>query len=399
VSDLLITNVRPEDGAPADILITGGRIAAIGPNLAAPAGTPVHDGRGAIALAPFVEPHVHLDKILWGLPWHPVKAPAGLRDMIDNEVEIRRTLPWSVEDRAGRLMRQCVAMGSTHIRSHVDISTGYGLDNLHGVLAAWERMKDAVGLELVAFPQTGMLIDPGCADLMEAAVDEGASVIGGIDPGTIDGDPKGHLDTIFGIADRKGAKIDIHLHEPSELGLYEIGLICDRTEVLGLQGRVVISHAFCLGDGPADKVAAMIERLATLRIGIISAVPGELACPPMFELAARGVPCALASDSIRDTWNPHGDGDMLDRCWLFAFRMWSRTDDELLACLNLGRARGAALLDLEGYGLAPGCEGSVVLVEGENRAQVLVDRPDRALVVKAGRIVAESGRYIGRGAP
>jgi cytosine/adenosine deaminase-related metal-dependent hydrolase len=398
MSDLLITNIRPDGGAPADILIQGGRISAVGPGLAAPAGTPVHDGGGAVAMAPFVEPHVHLDKILWDLPWHSINVPAGLRAMIDNEVEIRKTLPWSVEDRAGRLMRQCVAAGSTHIRSHVDISTGYKLDNVHGVLAAWEKMKDAVGLELVAFPQTGMMIDPGCADLMEAALDAGASVIGGIDPGTIDGDPKGHLDTIFGIADRKAAKIDIHLHEPGELGLYEMGLICDRTAALGLQGRVVVSHAFCLGDGPADRVAAMIERLAELQIGIISAVPGEIAFPPMGALAARGVPAALASDSIRDTWNPHGNGDMLDRCWLFAWRTHARTDAELLACLDMGTARGAALLELPGYGLTPGCEGSLVLIAGENRAQILVDRPKRALVVKAGRIVAAGGRYTGPGA-
>ena len=142
----------------------------------------------------------------------------------------------------------------------------------------------------------------------------------------------------------------------------------------------------------------MIDRLEALRIGIISAVPGEIAFPPMFALAARGIPCALASDSIRDTWNPHGNGDMLDRCWLLSFRAWCRTDEELLACLDLGRARGADLLDLEGYGLAPDCEGSLVLVPGENRAQVLVDRPARDLVVKSGRIVARGGRYCGPGA-
>lgn len=398
MSDLLIQNVRPEGGPLSDILISDGSIAAIGPCLGAPPGTPIHDGRGAIALPPFVESHVHLDKILWDLPWHPIKVPSSLRAMIDNEVEIRKSLPWSVEDRAGRLMRQCVAMGSTHIRSHVDISTFYGLDNLHGVLAAWEKMKEAVGLELVAFPQTGMMIDPGCADLMEAALKEGASVIGGIDPATIDGDPKGHLDTIFGMADRTGAKIDIHLHEPGELGLFEMAMICDRTKALGLEGRVVVSHAFCLGDGPAAKVEAIIDRLASLRIGIISAVPGEIDFPPMFALAERGVPCALASDSIRDTWNPHGDGDMLDRCWLLAFRTWCRTDAELVACLEMGTTRGAALLELSGHGFSPGCEGSLVLVEGENPAQLVVDRPPRALVVKAGRIVARDGRYTGPGA-
>ncbi len=395
MTDLLITNVRPDAKTASDILIREGRIAAVGPNLPREAGLPVHDGNGAIAIAPFVEPHVHLDKILWGLPWHGITVPQSLRAMIDNEVEIRKNLPWGVAERAGNLMRQCVAMGSTHIRSHVDISTGYKLDNLHGVLEAWEKTKHAVGLELVAFPQTGMLIDPGTADLMEAALDEGASVIGGIDPAGIDGDPKGHLDTIFDIAARKNAKIDIHLHELGELGLYELGMIAERTRANGMRNRVVVSHAFCLGDGPRDKVERMIDTLAEVGIDIISAVPGAIAFPPMFDLAQRGIRCAVASDSLRDTWNPHGNGDMLDRCWLLAYRTSCRTDEKLIEALGMGTRRGADLLDLEGYGLGVGCEGSLVLIEGENLAQIVVDRPKRALVVKNGRIVARNGEWVG----
>jgi len=395
MTDLLVTNVRPDGGETADILIRDGRITAIGANLPREAGVAVHDGSNAIAIAPFVESHVHLDKILWGLPWHSINVPPSLRAMIDNEVEIRKHLPWDTEQRAGNLMRQCVAMGSTHIRSHVDISTGYKLDNLHAVLRAWEKTKHAVGLELVAFPQVGMMIDPGTADLMEAALDEGASVIGGIDPANIDGDPKGHLDTIFDIASRKGAKIDIHLHEAGELGLAELGMIAERTKANGMQNRVVVSHAFCLGDGPRDKVQRMIDTLAETGIGIISAVPGEINFPPMFELARRGARCAVASDSLRDTWNPHGNGDMLERCWLLAYRTHCRTDDELIAALGMGTRRGAALLELKGYGIDVGCEGSLVLIEGENRAQILVDRPKRALVVKNGRIVARNGQWIG----
>ena len=393
--DLLITDVRPDAGRAADILIRDGRIAAVGPALPREPGIPVHDGNGAVAIAPFVEPHVHLDKILWGLPWHSIEVPPSLRAMIDNEVDIRSRLPWSVAERAGNLMRQCVAMGTTHIRSHVDISTGYRLDNLHGVLEAWEKTKHAVGLELVAFPQTGLMIDPGTADLMAAALDEGASVVGGIDPANIDGDPKGHLDTIFAIAGRKGAKIDIHLHEGADLGLCELGMIVERTKANGMQGRVVVSHAFCLGDGPPDQVERMIEALAEAGIGIISAVPGDIPFPPLFELARRDIRCAIASDSLRDTWNPHGNGDMLERCWLLAYRTHCRTDEELVAALDMGTGRGAALLDLPGHGLTVGCEGSLVLIEGENRAQIVVDRPKRALVVKRGRIVARDGAWVG----
>lgn len=295
MTDLLITNVRPDAGATANILIENGLIAAVGPNLAPREGMKVVDGNNAIAIAPFVEAHVHLDKILWGLPWHSINVPDSLRAMIDNEVEIRRTLPWSVQERAGNLIRQCVVMGSTHIRSHVDISPNYKLDNLHGVLEAWERTKHAVDLEVVAFPQLGMLVEPGTAELMEAALDEGASIIGGIDPARIDGDPACHLDTIFDIAHRKQAKIDIHLHERGELGLYEIGLIAERTKALGMQGRVIVSHAFCLGTASYDELSRAIDQLTDAGIGIISAVPGDIPVPPLFELADRGVRCAIAS--------------------------------------------------------------------------------------------------------
>lgn len=108
-------------------------------------------------------------------------------------------------ERAGNLIRQCVACGSAHIRSHVDIDPDYGLSNLHGVLEAAERHRHLAGVEIVAFPQTGLLINPGTAGLLEQALREGASIVGGIDPAGTDGDPKGHLDTIFAIADRRGA--------------------------------------------------------------------------------------------------------------------------------------------------------------------------------------------------
>lgn len=397
MTDLLITNIRPNAAATANILIEDGKIAAIGKDVVAKPGTPSIDGRDAVAIAPFVEPHVHLDKILWGLPWHGITVPQSLRAMIDNEVEIRRKLPWTVAERAGNLMRQCVANGSTFIRSHVDISPEYRLDNLHGVLEAWERTKHAVELEIVAFPQLGMLIEPGTAELMEAALDEGASVVGGIDPSKIDGDPRGHLDTIFGIADRKGAKIDIHLHERGELGLFEFELIAERTRALGMQGRVVVSHAFCLGDASAESAAHVFDLLTETDIGIISAVPGEIPFPPMFALAERGVRCAVASDSLRDTWNPHGNGDMLERCWLLSWRTACRTDEELVAALDMGTRRGAELLALDGYGLEVGCEGSIVLVPGENLAQIVVDRPKRSLVVKRGQIVARDGAWVSTG--
>ena len=114
---------------------------------------------------------------------------------------------------------------------------------------------------MVAFPQSGMLIAPGTADLLDAAVKAGAALVGGIDPAGLDGDAVAHLDAVFGIADRRGCGVDIHLHDRGTLGRWQVGLIIERTRTLGLQGTVTVSHAFCLCDGdPA--VEPLLEQLA-----------------------------------------------------------------------------------------------------------------------------------------
>src|SRR5262245_23934825 len=176
---MIIRNARVNAQDPVDIAVKDGRIAAIGANLPTE-DRDVIDARGMLALPPFVETHIHLDKILWGLPWTPNCSGPTLKDMIENEKRIRRTLDVSVEQRAGNLIRQCVAMGSAFIRSHVDIDPDYGLSNLHGVMAARERHRHAVDIEIVAFPQVGVLRRPGTAELMDAAVAEGAAVVGGL---------------------------------------------------------------------------------------------------------------------------------------------------------------------------------------------------------------------------
>jgi cytosine/adenosine deaminase-related metal-dependent hydrolase len=391
---MIVRNVRVNGKDAIDIAIGDGRIAAMGPGLRAD-GDNVVDGRGMLALPPFVETHIHLDKILWGLPWTPNCSGPTLKDMIENEKRIRRTLQASVEQRAGNLIRQCVAMGSTFIRSHVDVDPDYGLSNLHGVVAAHERHKHAVDLEIVAFPQVGILRSPGTAKLLDAAVAEGAAVVGGLDPAGIDGDPVEHLDIIFGIADRRGAKVDIHLHDPGDLGLYELQQICERTRALGLGGRVNVSHAFCLGTARPDRLRAAADELANSGVSIITAAPGDLAMPPVDALRAAGVQVACGSDAIRDTWTPFGNGDMLERAMLVAYRSGYRKDEQLESALDLATTAAATLVGISGYGLEVGAEGSLVLLAAETRAEAVVSRPRERIVIKKGKVVARDSRWIG----
>jgi cytosine deaminase len=138
-------------------------------------------------------------------------------------------------------------MGSTHIRSHVDVDTEHGLWGVEGVMRTRDDYRDIVDIELVAFPQSGLLRRPGTLELMDQAMKAGCEIVGGLDPCAIDRDPKGHLDAVFALCQKYGKPLDIHLHEPGEMGAFSFDLIVERTRALGMKGKVTVSHAFCLG--------------------------------------------------------------------------------------------------------------------------------------------------------
>ena len=126
-------------------------------------------------------------------------------------------------------------------------------------MATRAALSDIVAIDLVAFPQSGLLICPGTVELMEQALRLGAETVGGLDPCAIDRDPKGHLDAVFGMAERFGRNVDIHLHEPGEMGVFSMELIIERVRALGMAGRVIVSHAFCLGMPDPSIIDPLVE--------------------------------------------------------------------------------------------------------------------------------------------
>ena len=263
------------------------------------------------------------------------------------------------------------------------------------MLALREAYRDVIDLQFVAFPQAGMLINPGTRDLMRAALELGVDIVGGIDPAGIDRDPIGHLEAVFAMATRYGKGVDIHLHDPGELGRWQIERIADMTQAEGLAGRVMISHAYCLGAFPTADLAPLADRLAALDISIMTCAPPHTTVPPVAWLRSRGVNVCSGSDGIRDAWSPMGNGDMLERAMLIALRYgWSK-DEELAMAFDIVSAGGARALGVESYGLAAGCRADFVLLAAENLAAAVVDRPAGRTVVSRGRIVARDGVYTG----
>jgi cytosine/creatinine deaminase len=395
---LLLRNIRPYAGAASDILVENGRITRIAPGLDAPAGTVVEDGKGEIALPGFVEAHTHLDKTMWGMPWYRNEVGPRLIDRIDNERLNRHRLGIDPVRQSARQIIQSSAMGTTHIRSHVDIDTETGLRGIEGVMRTRDDYRDIADIELVAFPQSGLLRRPGTLELMDAAMKAGVEVVGGLDPCAIDRDPKGHLDAVFALCERYGKPLDIHLHEPGEMGAFSMELICERTRALGMRGKVTVSHAFCLGTPDPALVEPLIEQLAALDIAVMTTAPASRPTPPVKRLLEAGIRLCAGSDGVRDTWGPYGNGDMLERAMFVGQRNNFRRDDELRLALDICTIGGAGVMEIAAYGLGEGCTADLVILPGETVAEAIVTRSPKRRVIKRGRIVARDGVSV-RNAP
>jgi cytosine deaminase len=189
--------------------------------------------------------------------------------------------------------------------------------------------------------------------------------------------------------------IDIHLHEPAELGAFSIELIAERTKALGYQGRVVISHAFALGGVDDAYLGRLCEMLIENDIAIMTHGPGgHRAIPNIRQLKAMGLRICTGNDGIRDSWGPLNTPDMLERCFIICYRNNLRRDDDIEDVIDVATHGGAGVMGDEAYGLQPGAPADLVLVDGETHVEAVISRPARHLVLKGGRISARDGECL-----
>jgi cytosine/creatinine deaminase len=389
IAPQVLANCRLADGRLVEIHLAHGRIQEMRP--AAPE-QPVEPGRldmaGKLLVPGFIDGHIHLDKALLGLPFQPHRPGATVAERIAIEKEVLRDLPISVEARARALVAQVSRFGTVTLRSHVDIDSDWKLSNLHALLRLRDATRDVVDIQIVAFPQNGILRDPGTASLLDEAIAAGADIVGGLDPAGIDGDIKGHLDIVFGIAERRGVGVDIHLHDAGALGCFELRDIAARTIALGLQGRVAVAHAFALGSAEPRDVDATAAVLARAGVAIMTNEPGAAPMPPVARLRAAGVVVFAASDNIRDAWSPYGNGDMLERAMLIGYRQGMMSDADLTQAFAMATTLPAQVLGLgTEYGLIPGAWADLVALDAASVPEAVVGRPAARIVIKRGRVL------------
>jgi len=392
----LIKNVRPMGGSSTDVLVREGVIQQIAPNITDPEGDIIiYEGHDNLLLPGLVNAHAHVDKNLLGVPWHRNEVPAtGIEDMISYSRTVWKKLGLSSRVQSIRQVRASIAVGITHIRSHVDVQPELGAQHFEDVLKTREEYKDAIKIQLVAFPQLGILSTPGTLDMMEEALRQGVECVGGIDPSSRDRDPAGSLDAIFDLANRFDKEIDIHLHEPGPLGAFSVELIAERTRALGMQGRVTISHAFCLGMVNDTYLSKLIGLLLDNHITIQSAGTGGTPLPPIKKLVEAGVSVCIGTDGVRDIWSGLNSVDMLDRIKMLGYRCRFKRDDDFEMLLGLATTGGARVMGDQNYGFEEGKHADFIVLPGGHPKEVIVDQPKRTYVFKQGKLVAADGECL-----
>ena len=395
--DTLFTNAKFADGSLNDVAVANGRISAVsraGTQISA--GAPTRDLGGALIVPGFVEGHIHLDTSFYGDDWKPHKPYSNgfnVHERVAFQAQnFAEAAP--VEVRARNQLELCIGHGSTHMRSHVTVDGTIGLQSVEKILAVREAYRGIIDIQLVAFPQSGILQSPGTAELLDAAVAMGADLVGGIDPASFDRDVEKHLDIVFGIAEKRGVGVDIHLHDSGTLGIFEIEQIAARSRALGMGGLVAISHAYALGDVATDIAKRTADVLAESDVAIMTNAPGRRPFPPVALLREAGVTVFGGSDNIRDSWWPYGDGDMLGRANMIGYRSGFNTDDELGIALDVVTRAGAKALRLKGYGLEVGDKADFVTLNAQHVPEAVVAIPRGRSVYKNGKLVARDGQLV-----
>ncbi|MEO2133717.1 amidohydrolase family protein [Microbacterium sp.] len=388
----VVRNVRlwshPSDAV--DLRIAGGMIGAVTPtsdDTAVDTAGNVVNGRGLLALPGLVNAHAHIDKSWWGLPWQSYGGEGTTEGRIRHERAHRDEIGMPSAEITGNVLEQFVTHGTTAIRTHVDVDLGLELRGIEAVREAVAGYDGALAVEIVAFPQDGVLRRPGVLALLDRAAREGVEHIGGLDPATIDRDPVGQIDALLALSADHGVGVDIHLHDPAELGAFQIELILERVERLGLHGRVNVAHGFAVAQLDGIRRRDLLARMAALGVTMTTVAPLRLPQLPLHELDAAGVAFGFGTDGIRDLWSPYGTGDLLGIAWQYARASSIVRDDDLLRVVEIATGASAPFAGLGMNRLQAGDRADIVLVDAENAMDALVRTPRREVVIGRGRLL------------
>lgn len=407
--DLVIRNASLPDGRRAiDIAIEGGRIAAVGPALPV-TGAQEIDAEGDLVTPPFVDAHFHMDATLsYGLP--RVNASGTLLEGIALWGELKPQLTQqALVDRALQYCDWAVARGLLAIRSHVDICDPRLLA-VEALLDVKRQVAPYLDLQLVAFPQDGILRSPDAFDNLKRVIAMGVDVVGGIphfERTMADGAESVRLLCEF--ACERGLMVDMHCDESDDPLSRHIETLAFHSQRLGMQGRVTGSHLTSMHSMDNYYVSKLLPLIREAGVAAIAnplinitlqarhdTYPKRRGMTRVPEMLAAGIPVAFGHDCVMDPWYSLGSGDMLEVAHMGLHVAQMTGQQAMHDCFLAVTETPARILGLDGYGIAPGCHADLLILDCGSTVEALRLRAARRLVLRRGKIVSEAPRAQSR---
>lgn len=396
--DLIVKNARLSGRDDlVDLAISDGKIQRVDTGIDEPAAR-VIDANAGLVIPPFVDPHFHLDKVLSRRllgATSPQEAFARAR-----EVKTHFTAA-DVEARVSEALRLAVAHGIGLIRTHVDIDSFTGLVSLEGVLAARERFSASIEVEIVAFPQEGLISDPPARDLLVEGLRMGADLVGGLPEFESSvADQRRHLEIVFEIAEQEGVRLDPHIDYLDVPELKTLEMLAEMTIERGMQGRVNAGHCCALATYPDEEAQRVIGKVreAEIKVSVMpmanlqmlggtGRTPTHRGSSRMAELLDAGVPTAAGSDNMFDIWYRFNRMDPAELALITCLSGGMKTDADVQTAFEMTNIRAAEVLGRGRPVLEPDTVANFVVFDVDNVVDVMRNLPGRRITVREGRVV------------
>ncbi len=362
------------------------------------------DARGNLVIPPFIDPHIHLDKVNIVDVVRPNQS-GTLQEAI--EIIWDKKARYTDEDivkRSEEVIKMAISNGTLKLRTHVDVDTIGGLKPLSGIVALKEKYKDIVDLQIIAFPQEAIIKDPGCEKLMWDAMEAGADIVGGM-PAHEDTpeDSKKHIEICFDIAEKYDADVDMHIDETDDPFYRTLEMLADETIKRGWEGRVTAGHTCALAAYDDHYASYVIHKVKKARINIITnpvtnlmlqgrqdKQPIRRGITRVKELLQAGINVSFGQDCIKDTFYPFGSADMLEVALITAHAAQMSLPEEIEKVFDMITFDAARILRIEDYGIEIGNPADLVILNTDNVKDAIRLQPERLYVIKSGKTIAKS---------
>ncbi len=395
--DIRIINARTRTsgGTLVQIGIEGGRITSIAQNVAGDTKQEI-DAGGNLVTESFVNGHLHLDKVYTlemvgqdALGSYHGEGMGGAMTAIEQASRVKEKYDesWIIEN-VRRALKLAVKYGNTHIRAFADVDTKGKLEGAKALIKAREEFKDSVDVQVVAFPQDGVVRDPGAVDWVEKALELGADVVGGI-PWIefTEEDVRSHVDQMFGLAMKYDKDISMLVDDAGDPNLRSTEYLAWKSAKHGWQGRVTAQHARAMAMYPEPTFRKLVALMQQGGVSLVSDPQTGPLHARVNDLRAAGIPVALGQDDIADAYYPFGRNNMLEVGFLACHLLWMTNFQHMEGVYDMITTHAATALGIKNFEMVEGNPANLVVLTQESVWKALWEHEAPMAVIREGRDV------------